>query len=1072
MKNKLMIVLLVLGILIVLGVSIVSAQDGTQVFINEFHYDNAGTDVGEAIEIAGPAGTDLTGWSLVRYNGSNGTVYTSPAADPAGSDVLNGTIPDLGNGFGVMVTNYLSNGLQNGSPDGIALVDSSNSVIQFLSYEGTFTAVGGPANGMTSTDIGVSEGSSTEVGHSLQLGGTGTTYEDFAWQTAMLNTFGAVNTNQSFGGVANAPVTVVCGSWLNTYEGKVASRSVSASDADGTVVAMSIDLSPIPTNGAITLENFVAATAVGETATGDVVVSADVPTGIYQVTVTAMNDDAEPQVGTCSFNVDVDPFLTIGEVQGVVEDDDDGTSHSSPYEGEYVAVQGVIYEKTQEFNSYGGAYYGFFIQNTADQADGNPKSSDGIFVFHNYYSTLLVDGGGTYTPQIGDEVILWGPVQERYGNTRLNNPRLVQVVRSSVVLDDEIPAFDVNPPATIISDTDFDDIQDAYRYWERREGMRGQIPAGSTVLNGRDVFASTFDSEIWVARPDSLIAQRTDPYERRAFRDVHPLDDIPTVGFDNDNPYRILMGTFGVKAAEDDTTTLLSPSRTFDVLENAPTGGVYYNFGKYSIQVDQQIDLANGVDPSLNNPPQAFDRQFEYSVVTFNVENLYDYVDDAFDGCDFVGNDGCPGVYPPFDYVPASDEVYQDRLTEIAQQIINDLHSPDIILAQEAEDQDVCYVEGGTYICPAFNDQENNADGKPDTLQELALKIYDLGGPMYDAALDRDGADDRGIISGYLYRIDRVELLPAMADDPVLGDTPTVYYPDGTPLPYNTDVQNPKALNAVLPDYVTGPTDGDNVFTRPPQVGLFRMWRDGVGTSVFTDLYISDNHFSSGPDNRVDQRTEQASYNAAIVAALQDADSEVYVTVGGDLNVYPRPDDPFPPPNESDQLAGLYNQGMTNLWNVLVNETPVSSYGYIYQGQSQTLDQMFVTPSWMNEFVQVNSAHINSDFPADFPGDGPRGTSDHDPLAARYSLLPTLDRLEGLLYYFDSMGEIYGNNTLKIMLDRIDRARKFESKGQMDAYADQLYAFASQAQDFAPDQMSQLAADALAQEALLLVSLP
>ena len=35
------------------------------VFINEIHYDNAGTDAGEAIEIAGPAGTNLTGWSVV-----------------------------------------------------------------------------------------------------------------------------------------------------------------------------------------------------------------------------------------------------------------------------------------------------------------------------------------------------------------------------------------------------------------------------------------------------------------------------------------------------------------------------------------------------------------------------------------------------------------------------------------------------------------------------------------------------------------------------------------------------------------------------------------------------------------------------------------------------------------------------------------------------------------------------------------------------------------------------------------------------------------------------------------------
>ena len=43
--------------------------------INEIHYDNVGVDAGEAIEIEGPAGADVTGFSIVLYNGSNGAVY-------------------------------------------------------------------------------------------------------------------------------------------------------------------------------------------------------------------------------------------------------------------------------------------------------------------------------------------------------------------------------------------------------------------------------------------------------------------------------------------------------------------------------------------------------------------------------------------------------------------------------------------------------------------------------------------------------------------------------------------------------------------------------------------------------------------------------------------------------------------------------------------------------------------------------------------------------------------------------------------------------------------------------------
>jgi len=169
----------------------------TPVFINEIHYDNDGTDSGEAIEIAGPAGTDLTGWSLVLYNGSTGAVYDT--------DALSGTIPDQQSGYGTVVMTYPVNGIQNGSPDGVALVNPSSVVIQFLSYEGTFTAVGGPADGIASVDIGVSEPGTTPVGHSLQLSGTGTVYEDFTWSAPAANTFGTINTGQTFGATQAGP---------------------------------------------------------------------------------------------------------------------------------------------------------------------------------------------------------------------------------------------------------------------------------------------------------------------------------------------------------------------------------------------------------------------------------------------------------------------------------------------------------------------------------------------------------------------------------------------------------------------------------------------------------------------------------------------------------------------------------------------------------------------------------------------------------------------------------------------------------------------------------------------------
>ena len=86
-------------------------------------------------------------------------------------------------------------------------MDNGGTLIQFLSYEGSFTASGGPADGVTSTDIVVSEAGSTPDGESLQLTGSGTTYEDFTWSGPLTNTYNAINTGQSFGVVVDPTIT-------------------------------------------------------------------------------------------------------------------------------------------------------------------------------------------------------------------------------------------------------------------------------------------------------------------------------------------------------------------------------------------------------------------------------------------------------------------------------------------------------------------------------------------------------------------------------------------------------------------------------------------------------------------------------------------------------------------------------------------------------------------------------------------------------------------------------------------------------------------------------------------------
>lgn len=166
---------------------LVEASPMTNVFINEIHYDNKGGDSNEYVEIAGNANIDLTGWSLLLYNGSNGEMYNSFKFN-------NWSIIDTKNQFGFHAIK--TTGIQNGSPDGVALFDGKN-IIQFLSYEGSFTASAGFAEGMKSTDIDVSENSSTPVGFSLQLTGSGSRYSDFSWSLPQASTFGTHNLGAS-----------------------------------------------------------------------------------------------------------------------------------------------------------------------------------------------------------------------------------------------------------------------------------------------------------------------------------------------------------------------------------------------------------------------------------------------------------------------------------------------------------------------------------------------------------------------------------------------------------------------------------------------------------------------------------------------------------------------------------------------------------------------------------------------------------------------------------------------------------------------------------------------------------
>jgi hypothetical protein len=147
----------------------VAAPTPNGLVINEVDYDEPGTDFNEFVEIHNPTANaiSLAGIRLVLVNGANNATYlsldlSSAGAVPAGGYLVvanASVIPDPG----ALVINFTtaSNSIQNGAPDGIALIDATNGlVLDALSYEGSMTAA--TVTGIAGT-VNLVEGNATTI---------------------------------------------------------------------------------------------------------------------------------------------------------------------------------------------------------------------------------------------------------------------------------------------------------------------------------------------------------------------------------------------------------------------------------------------------------------------------------------------------------------------------------------------------------------------------------------------------------------------------------------------------------------------------------------------------------------------------------------------------------------------------------------------------------------------------------------------------------------------------------------------------------------------------------------------
>ncbi|ACK68865.1 Endonuclease/exonuclease/phosphatase [Gloeothece citriformis PCC 7424] len=928
-------------------------------FINEIHYDNDGTDIGEFIEIAGLSGTNLTGWRIILYNGANGLVYDTTN--------LSGSIPNQNNGLGTVVVNYATNGIQNGSPDGIALVDNNNNVLQFLSYEGSFTAIDGVAAGLTSTNIGVQESSSTPIGFSLQLTGDGTVYSDFTWTGPIANTSGAINTGQSFGGVVN-PATPVINEFVFDHTGSDIFEYVEIfgnantdysnfsllqiegdSNSPGTIDSVYTlgttnsngfwttgFLSNVFENGTVTLllvENFtgnigfdldtnndgtldltpwgnlVDSVAVSDGGTGDLIYTnvvltpgfdgvsfkvggaSRIPNGQDTDTVNdwTRNDfDGEGIAGLPGSPQEGEALNTPGATNELVEITPpppeiipiyqiQGAGHTSSFVGQSVTTQGIVTAMASN---------GFYLQSPTD--DGNIATSEGIFVF----------AGSNFSPSfaVGDSLQVQGTVSEFLPGNNSQNLSITQLVNPTITplansLGQISPTIIGNggriPPTSIIEDdnfTSFDPLNDGIDFYESLEGMLVQV-------NDTLVVAPTNNfGEIWLVGDNGTNATG-----------INNREGI-TISEDDFNPERIQIDD-GLFAGGSPTVNV------GDSLGNV-TGVVSYNFGNYEVLPTVAPTVQGGTlvkETTILTPTTD-----QLTVASYNVENL-----------DPNDNDG-------------DTDIADGRFTAIAEQIVNNLKTPDIIALQEVQDND--------------GSVNSNIVDASLTYQTLIDAIVDAGGPRYEFA-DIPPIDDQSggqpganIRVGYLYNPNRVDLIEeslTRIEDPNLADGNAF-----------ENSRNPLAATFVFNEQEV--TLVNNHFASK-----------GGSSPLFGSVQPPIN-------GSVDQRIEQAQVVNNFVSNILGSNPDANAIVLGDLNEFQ-----FFSPLE------ILQQTLNNLtFSLPENER----YSYIFEGNSQQLDHILVSDNLLNS-AEFDIVHINSQF-AD-------QTSDHDPLLARFNLAPIFNEITG-----------------------------------------------------------------------------
>jgi hypothetical protein len=549
--------------------------------------------------------------------------------------------------------------------------------------------------------------------------------------------------------------------------------------------------------------------------------------------------------------------------------------------------------------------------------DADIATSDGVFVFTN----------AAPVAQIGDLVAVSGTVSEFRAGNDPDNLTITQITSSNAnvtVLSSGNPM----PAATVLGTggrlPPTENIDD--------DGA-GNVETGGTfdALNDAIDFYESLEGMRLLVNDGAVVGAT------RSFGEITLLPDdgswatglrtprggILLGGYQDPNPERIIV--------DDEILRDLAPAprpakampdmNVGDSLTSPVIGPLDYSFSNYKIQATSTPLFSSA---GLVRETTASPTDHQISVATFNVENL-------------------AGTDP------------QAKFDHLAQLIVNNLRAPDIIGIEEVQDNDGVAGGPGSSVVDASV-----------AWTRLIEAIQAAGGPTYqyrqiDPVDDAEGGAPGGNIRvGFLFRTDR--------------DVEFIDRPGGGSSTETTVVAHPSGPRLSSSPGRIGTQSAAFADTRKSLVGEFR--------ARGRKLFVVVNHFSSktddqplfGPAQPPTRFSELARHGQAqvvhdFVAMLLDLDPNANVIVLGDINDF-----------EFSQTVDIL-EGEGALHTLVADLVAAERYSYVFEGNSQVLDQVLFSPNLLGRFPHVyDVVHVNSEF-----ADAVQA-SDHEPSVVRIDM--------------------------------------------------------------------------------------